>query len=117
MYRMPASLREKAHWQVLSRVVFHVIPEEGINDLSDWLPLLCAERALIEDEYGKRIGLDGLLRVITLRSAKAQDDDEVFMRQNHAVPGPNGLWRHKLDPYHCLQHGNGTWDCVPGEFS
>lgn len=30
--------------------------------------------------------------------------------------GPMGLLRHKIGP-HCIAHGAGTWDLIPGKFS
>lgn len=42
--------------------------------------------------------------------------DEFYTR-NNAVPGPNGLARHRIDMAHCIGHGAGTWDLILGEFS
>jgi hypothetical protein len=94
----------------------HVIPEENLNSLEDWKELLSKPSTKIRDEYGSPIPLDELLNRITNRSWKNIVHDDIFMRQNHAVDGPNGLLRHQVGPY-CVGHGEGTWDLIPGEFS
>lgn len=74
----------------------HVIPEEGIKTLDDWLPLMDA--GVIEDEYGTRIDKAAMLSYITNRSH------------------PRGLSRHEIDKRFCVGHGDGTWDYLVGEF-
>jgi hypothetical protein len=39
-----------------------------------------------------------------------------FHHANHSQPGPKGLLRHQVGD-HCVAHGEGTWDLIPGEFS
>lgn len=37
--------------------------------------------------------------------------------ENSAIPGPNGLARHRIDHRHCVGHGDGTYDLIKGDFS
>ena len=96
----------------------HVIPEEGLNSLDDWVdrivPTLSGD---IRDEYDCRVFWVDLRRLIIDRSKKPGTvHSDQFYRDNHAEPGPNGLLRHQIGLY-CLGHGKGTWDLIPGEFS
>jgi len=72
----------------------HVIPEEGINSLEDWLVRLAAEGSIV-DEYDEPITLEDLIRIITQRD--------------------NNRKRHEDDS--CIDHGSGTWDLIKGNFS
>jgi len=44
-----------------------------------------------------------------------------FHQINHSEPGPKGLLRHRLDSNSystkVIKHGDGTWDCLEGDFS
>lgn len=96
----------------------HVMPEQGINSLADWERLWGAAGAWIEDEYGDVLTPEQMRRRITDRGGNGgppsrQDFD---YERNHAVPGPNGLVRHRLGE-RCIGHGDGPWDCILGEFS
>ena len=78
---------------------------------------------VIKNEYGDTKTVAEVLEVITERSWPSNGKVphgyaswNEFHDQNHAVPGPNGLCRHRIGP-HCVGHGEGTWDLVPGEFS
>lgn len=93
----------------------HVIPERGIYDLADWLPLF--ERYEICDEYGDALTAQDMVEYITARSwSSVYERGETWYVSNHAEPGPNGLARHRIG-CHCVKHGDGTWDCITGEFS
>lgn len=107
----------------------HVIPERGLNDLEDWKPLL--KKGYITDEYQKRLTYEEVLSVITDRSFPDTPEEcekklkessawyssyKDFLKKNHAVLGPNNLVRAKVGP-HCTKHGEGTWDCILGDFS
>ena len=108
----------------------HVIPEEGINDLDDWRKLWSQSGAYIEDEYGDAISAYVMEEMITNRhwpypvfDAKGMRQtcdgyvtEEDFHRQNRSQRGPNGLLRSALGG-NCVKHGDGTWDCIEGEFS
>jgi len=91
------------------------LPDAGIVSLDDWKALWT--RGQVVDEYGEQISRHAMLTIITERSWKsARPWSERAMNENSAVPGPNGLVRHRIGP-HCIGHGDGTWDLLPGEFS
>lgn len=91
-------------------------PEHGIKSLSGWQNFLRGK--MIFDEYGSRVTLAELLRVIRRRSwAREQRLEPEFLERNHAESGPNGLLRHRIDGRHCIAHGKGTWDIMRGDFS
>jgi hypothetical protein len=110
----------------------HVIPEEGLTNLSDWLILLEREGVIITNEYGESIAPKEMHRIIVEREWPRlqfpytdnqfgrtpgrvyQSAQEMGEAQGY-VAGPNGLWRHKIDKF-CIGHGEGTWDYVTGEF-
>lgn len=94
-------------------------PEKGIYDLEDWLPLF--DTGIIRSEDGNAMTKTALVSVITERAGRdwaerSWDNEEEFHRRNYSERGPNGLLRHRISPY-CLKQGEGTWDCLVGEFS
>lgn len=101
----------------------HVYPEDGINSLEDWKRILKGPGTFIEDEYGIKISLQCLLKVITERElasanrAYGYSSVAEFHELNHSEDGPNGLFRHRLDEQRCIGHGEGTWDLIVGYFS
>jgi hypothetical protein len=95
----------------------HVIPEQGIHDLADWVKRWSEHDTEIRDEYDTVVSTAEMLCIVTNRSSNAPlPTDQSWYERNHCEPGPNGLVRHKVGPY-CVKHGAGTWDCVSGEFS
>jgi hypothetical protein len=96
----------------------HVDSDEGINSLADWQALWSAPDARIVDEYGRETSPDEMLSTITERAWPKRDQEHSpeFLRSNHAEPGPNNLLRHQIGR-HCVGHGDGTYDLIPGEFS
>ena len=107
----------------------HVIHEEAINDLEDWRALWLQPLARIEDEYGGHVSADMMEYIITGRSWTRTFDqngrwaqldgyvtEQNFHQRNHSQRGPNGLLRHAIGNW-CVKHGDGTWDCVEGDFS
>ena len=90
----------------------HVYPEQGINTLEDWLPLL--DTGVIIDEYGEGYSKNDLLRVITNRLWLAAYLHDPGPDAEH---GPNGLLRNRVDGIYCIGHGPGTYDYIVGEFS
>jgi len=76
----------------------HVMPEDGINTLDDWRVLWSAPGAFIRDEYGEKVSIADMERLITKREWRG---------------GP--VKRH--DDQYCVGHGEGTWDYITGEFS
>lgn len=99
----------------------HVVPELGINALEDWIRMFIEPDRIIVDEYHEIVPFDRMMGTITQRgSLRTLVEDDEFLRKNHAVPGPNGLYRHRLDhtrQFGCVGHGEGTWDMIFGEFS
>lgn len=96
----------------------HVIPEDGINDWPDWLERLKQPGVVIQNEYGEVVTLDKLTATVMNREwTGAKQLYPQWYTENHAQCGPNGLARHALDHRHCVKHGDGTWDCIVGEFS
>lgn len=72
---------------------------EDVKSLEDWQARWSAPGAKIVNEYGDTITPAEMLSAITDRSH------------------PRGLSRHQVDGRHCIGHGNGTFDLLPGEFS
>lgn len=103
----------------------HVDKEKGINSLED-LKKLFIQCERIRDEYGMEISKEEMLNVITKRSwayhrgknpPASYKSQEEFYKLNSAIEGPNNLLRAKVDGYHCIEHGEGTYDYIVGEFS
>lgn len=100
-----------------------VYPEDGINSLDDWRPLI--ERAAVFDEYGGAVTPEVMLQTITQRGTGRSREKTPFMysswadfhNKNHSTDGPNGLVRARVDGRHCIGHGDGTYDYIAGEFS
>lgn len=92
----------------------HVMPEMGINTLDDWMPLLAT--GTIKDDYGETCSIEELLGIIREREGTEAPRPGFSYEQNHAVPGPNGLVRARIDSRHCVGHGEGTWDYIIGYF-
>lgn len=94
----------------------HVMPEIGLNDLSDWKSRWDKPTAIITDEYGETIPPVEMEDTILKRAWKGSELGVGWFEINQADPGPNGLARHRIGR-HCVGHGSGTYDLVPGEFS
>jgi len=97
----------------------HVIPEMGLNSLSDWALLYTKAGCTIENEYGAAVTIEEMDNVIVNRHWRDDESQRSsrWYALNHAAPGPNGLARVKIDGVHCIGHGSGTWDLIVGEFS
>jgi len=104
----------------------HVYPEESINSLNDWLPYF--DKYIIEDEYGKTVSKEDILRIITepkrsnnRNNSSSQIGSSLirsqFLDHYQAVEGPYNLLRSRIDNTHCIGHGEGTYDYIVGEFS
>ena len=91
----------------------HVYPEEGIQDLKDWEPILRADGAVIRDEYGNLYTPYQMLAVIRDRNRGNLTFD---FRKIEGEPGPNNLARNHINGCSCIAHGEGTWDCCVGDF-
>jgi hypothetical protein len=93
----------------------HVYPEEGIHDLADWRKIL--HTGTICDEYGDGVSPKEMLSIITERTWVTPNRwSAIDYESNNGEPGPNGLVRHRIGGG-CIAHGEGTWDCIVGEFS
>lgn len=87
-----------------------------IHTLSDWLHAIRSDDSReVVNEYGEVLDYDALHEIILNRSGKEPGPGFDYVR-NHAVSGPRGLVRHSLDGF-CIQHGEGTYDLVVGDFS
>ena len=103
----------------------HIYPDAGINSLDDWRPRLALEP--IVDEYGSEVSYADMLAIITQRKSRAKINwSQTTLDDNHAEAGLNGLLRHRIESSGnarqsftngCVAHGEGTWDCIVGEFS
>jgi hypothetical protein len=95
----------------------HIIPERGLNSLADWKQHLSASDIIIEDDYGNRVSFKEMISIIAERHRPDPPDwDQEQYATNHAEPGPNNMIRHKIGQ-HCIGHGDGSWDLIPGYFS
>lgn len=86
--------------------------------LADWRALWSEPNTKIVDEYGREHTPEQMMETITDRAWPKRDQErspEMYAR-NHAEPGPNNLMRHSIGR-HCIGHGDGTYDLIPGEFS
>ena len=50
----------------------HVYPDEGIRSLEDWLVLLSNKRIEVRDDYGRKIKLKLLLRIVLMGEGCAE---------------------------------------------
>ena|SRR3990167_10738072 len=101
--------KSSAGWHFSLRVY----PENGINNLQDWIKFL--EFKKIYNEYGEMVSLEDFLEVITNRKASRKPTREDFGR--YAEEGLNNLLRYKIDNDFCISHGDGTYDYIIGDFS
>ncbi len=92
----------------------HVIPEDGINTLDDWEDRF--KDGVIRNEDGLVLTPAEMSDVIRQRAGHGRSSGFCY-RTNSAEEGPNGLVRHRVDGWHCIGHGAGTWDYITGEFS
>lgn len=95
---------------------FSLHVDDEIKSLDDWKAAWI--NGVIKNEYGDTITSEEMLSTITERewTRGPEKHGPEWLRSNHAVDGPKGLARHAIGP-HCVGHGEGTWDLIPGEFS
>jgi hypothetical protein len=81
-----------------------------------WARIVAVEElcGFIQNEYGETLG-SGLFFSIVWDRGRPEPPSLQWLRDNHAIPGPYGLARHKLDG-HCISHGEGPFDCIVGDF-
>ena len=111
----------------------HVIPDKGLNSLEDWKDLFWGVSGRIENEYGEPLSAMQMLGLITERGIDKEwgerwwdysflgrqspyTSEADFHQKNGSERGPNNLLRHRISQ-HCIGHGEGTWDLIPGKFS
>lgn len=96
----------------------HVIPEKGLNSFCDWFEFLHNTKGNIVDEYGNIVSIEQL--VLTILNRKWDDSNIIkgadWYKANSAVPGLRGLVRAAVDGWHCIGHGDGTYDYIKGDF-
>jgi hypothetical protein len=90
----------------------HVIPEDGINSLDDWIQLF--EHFKIIDEENNEVHPSDMIRKITNRRGISYNDE--YIKTHGAIRGPDNLLRSKIDGF-CIGHGEGTFDYFIGDFS
>ena len=93
-----------------------------IRDWHDWQRAIAKGAEFgwrIVDEYGRVLTVEEMAVIVTDRSwPRSPDAHSLFdFERNKAELGPNGLVRSKVDGWHCVGHGDGTWDLIVGEFS
>ena len=94
-----------------------VDPFQGLHDLPDWEARWTKPGVIIQDEYARLVTPDEMKAIITQRVWERKDDfSQSWYELNHAMRGPNGLARSQLGGS-CVKHGEGTWDCLTGDFS
>ena len=92
----------------------HVDPSEGINSLANWQARWSKPGSIIVDECKQRVTPEQMISIIRERSGRVTAEN-MDLKANDAELGPNGLARHRLGR-HCVGHGDGTYDLIPGEF-
>lgn len=95
----------------------HVLPEEGLRSWGDWKRLLALPSTIIRDEYQEILSYEKFFEVVENRFWNRSIYENDFLSQNNASVGPRGLLRRNVDGVHCVGHGEGTWDYLPGDFS
>lgn len=102
----------------------HIYPEDGINDLPDWEKLFFETGSVIKNEYGEELTSAEMVDMIRNRSRPQKWDKapqgyeswDQFHSQNDSQNGPMGMIRHRVGMF-CRSNGEGTWDCIEGDFS
>ncbi len=98
----------------------HIYPENGINNWEDLTNFIWFKTEndgwKIKDEYGMIIAYEEFLEIVCQRQGKNACKEQ-WLAINHAVKGPFGLARHQIDDWHCIGHGEGTYDYLIGDFS
>lgn len=98
----------------------HVMPEIGIHTLQDVGALITDkinDGWEIKNEYGDKLSKGQWAKIVLERRGRNFRKDKEWYVQNSATRGPNGLVRHIVDGWHCIGHGEGTYDYIIGEFS
>lgn len=95
-----------------------VYPGDYPLTLEDWKILIEEPENIVLDEYDGLIEPDDMLSTITERNwPRKSTMTAIGLSRNHAIEGPNNLLRHRVDGFHCIGNGEGTWDYIVGDFS
>ena len=100
---------------------FALATHEGIQSLADWEKVWATPGVRIEDEYGEVISVEEMRNWITKRSWSSPVNQTPegwaeWLRQNHAVGGPNGLARHTYRARIPDEGPSATYDLCEGRF-
>ena len=98
----------------------HVRPEWGIhtfNDVGAMITDKIQDRWQIKDEHGTALSKGQWEEIVTKREWEKTRTTHDWFPRNHAIKGPNGLARCAIDDWHCIGHGEGTYDYIIGDFS
>ncbi len=93
----------------------HVYPDEGINRLEDWLYLLSDKNVEIRDDYGRKIKLKHLLRIVLMgegcafaESFGGSEDGVLNPFTQRFSPPPDSDYCYEVFPsYFCRDHDFG----------
>ena len=97
----------------------HVRPEWSVHDYEGILSMIKEKTNdgwRIEDEYGDVLPLEVWQENVTKRRGRREVLSNWYQR-NSASPGPFNLARHRVNGWHCIGHGEGTYDYIVGDFS
>lgn len=100
----------------------HIIPEEGINTLGDWIKLMESGRQIV-DEYGQKLTVGDMMDVIVNRKrpdpyVSGYKPTAKTLKENDAVwCSRYNLMRYSLNSGFAYGHGDGCWTYVAGDFS
>lgn len=103
---------------------FSLAVHEALRSFADWQELWSLPGVQIEDEYGRPVTPEEMVKQITERSWEhaiapegylALDRGEWF-RRNHAIAGPKGLARHTHKARPPEGEPDATYDLVEGWF-
>lgn len=98
----------------------HVRPEWNIFTLKDVGALITDkinDGWEIRNEYGDKLSKGEWAKIVLAREGRQSALGDQWYRQNHAIKGPKNLARHVIDHWHCIGHGEGTYDYIVGDFS
>ena len=99
---------------------FGLATHEGIQSLADWERVWATPGVRIEDEYGQLLSVEEMRDRITKRSWKPRElsaeERAVWLRQNYAIEGPNGLVRHTYQARIPEEGPSATYDLCEGRF-
>jgi len=102
----------------------HVIPEQNLNNLDDWIDILNGTYYEIINEYGDLLSLSQLLNIIVNEPDDLCESqfvlhgsEEKFHETHYSMRYNSKLVRARIDNNFCIGHGAGPYDYVIGNFS